>query len=109
MLGAGAKTWLVEAAAAGVRRMRPKMAEAVAFAKLYGADQVDRALGTAAVTGRFADKDLISILDYQAGLADVEPSRASETHSLQPGTSGWARLGDTAAADDIIPTTNEDF
>ena len=94
MLGDGAKAWLVEAAAAGARRIRPKMAEALAFAKLYSSDDVDRALGTAAATGRFADKDLISILDYQAGLTHVEPSRASETHSLQPGTGGWARLDD---------------
>lgn len=103
MLGAGAKAWLIEAAASGARRIRVKMAEAVALAKLYGTDQVDRALGTAAITGRFAEKDLISILDYQSGLADVEPSRASETHSLQPGTSGWARL-DTTTTD----LTNED-
>ncbi|WP_290427274.1 IS21 family transposase [Sinomonas terrae] len=101
MLGAGAKAWLVEAAAAGARRIRAKMAEAVAFAKLYGTDQVDRALGTAATTGRFADRDLVSILGYQAGLAHVEPSRASEAHSLQPGTGGWGRLdgSEPAAAD----------
>jgi transposase len=104
MLGPGASSWLVEAAAAGTRRIRAKMAEAVTLSKLYGTGQVDRALGTAATTGRFAEKDLISILDYQAGLAEVEPSRASETHSLQPGTSGWAHLDATTTTS----TTSED-
>ncbi|MFI7635865.1 hypothetical protein [Nonomuraea sp. NPDC049400] len=69
------------------------MTEAVTLAKLYSATQVDQALGTAAITGRFADTDLLSILDYQAGRDAVEPTRASETHSLQPGTSAWASFG----------------
>ena len=99
MLGPGAASWLVEAAAAGTRRVRAKMAEAVTLAKLYSAAQVDRALGTAAATGRFAEADLLSILDYQAGLADTEPARASEGHSLQPGTSAWAAFGATRAAE----------
>ncbi|MFE4599485.1 IS21 family transposase [Kitasatospora indigofera] len=95
MIGPGASSWLVEAAAAGTRKVKAKMAEAVALSKLYSAIEVDRALGTAAVTGRFAEKDLLSILDYQAGLDTVEPTRASETHSLQPGTSAWSRFGIT--------------
>lgn len=95
MLGPGAASWLVEAAAAGTRRVRAKMAEAVALSKLHSVKQIDRALGTAAATGRFADKDLLSILDYQAGLADGEPTRATEAHSLQPGTSAWAAFGTT--------------
>jgi transposase len=101
LLGAGAKAWLMEAAATGARRLRPKMAEAVALAKLHGIAQVDRALGTAALTGRFAENDLIRILTYQAGLAEVEPTRASEAHSLQPGTSSWSRFG-------IAPDSDED-
>ena len=52
------QAWLVEAAAAGASRVRSKMAEAVAFAKLHGAAAVDQALGTAALAGRFADNDL---------------------------------------------------
>ncbi|MFD3682479.1 hypothetical protein [Streptomyces sp. NPDC058613] len=40
-----------------------------------------------------AEKDLISILDYQVGRESVEVTRASETHSLQPGTSAWSRFG----------------
>ncbi|WP_127934046.1 IS21 family transposase [Nonomuraea polychroma] len=97
MIGPGAATWLVEAAAAGTRRVKAKMAEAVALAKLYSSAQVDRALGTAALTGRFADADLLSILDYQVKHDSDQPTRASETHSLQPGTSAWARFGTTPA------------
>jgi hypothetical protein len=75
------------------------MAEAVALSKLYSVAEVDRALGTAAVTGRFAEKDLLSILDYQAVHEQAEPARRSEDHSLQPGTSAWSTFG--------IPTTSD--
>jgi transposase len=92
-LGPGATAWLIEAATAGTRRIRPKMAEAVALAKLHTPTEVDRALGTAAIAGRFAENDLISILTYQAGRPTAEPSQASEHHSLQPGTSAWSRFG----------------
>lgn len=92
-LGPGAASWLIEAAAGGARRMRPKMAEAVALAKLHGPAEVDRALGTAAIAGRFAENDLISILDHHIGHDHAEPTRASEDHSLQPGTSAWSRFG----------------
>lgn len=51
-IGPGAVAWLVEAAATGVRRIRAKMADAVAPAKLYGTADVDRALGTAATVER---------------------------------------------------------
>jgi hypothetical protein len=70
------------------------MAEAVALAKLHGVAQVDQALGTAALAGRFADNDVIRILAHQRE-NDAEPTRASETHSLQPGTSAWSTFGTT--------------
>jgi transposase len=92
-LGPGAASWLVEAAAAGARRIRPKMAEAVALAKLHPAAEVDQALGTAAIAGRFAENDLIRILAHQAGREQAEPTRAGEAHSLQPGTSAWSNFG----------------
>jgi hypothetical protein len=93
-IGDGAKAWLVEAAAAGAARVRSKMAEAVAFAKLHGAATVDQALGTAAVAGRFADTDLAAILTHQQHApAGSAPTRASEAHSLQRGTAGWAGFG----------------
>jgi hypothetical protein len=92
-LGDGAAQWLIEAAAAGTRRIRPKMAEAVTLAKLHGADPVDRALGTAAVAGRFGDDDLRALLEHQRH-GTAGPSRQrSQDHSLQPGTSAWARFG----------------
>jgi hypothetical protein len=102
MLGPGAASWLVEAAAAGTRRVKAKMAEAVALSKLYSPAAVDRALGAAAVTGRFADKDLLSILACQDGLGSAEPSRAGEDHSLQPGTSAWAAFGTSSAAEQEV-------
>jgi transposase len=98
-LGPGAASWLVEAAAAGTRRIRPKMAEAVALAKLHPLAEVDQALGTAAIAGRFAENDLIRILAHQAGREQTEPTRAGEAHSLQPGTSAWSSFGLTGAGD----------
>jgi hypothetical protein len=83
MIGPGAASWLVESAAAGIRRIKAKMAEAVALSKLYPTGQVDRTLGTAALAGRFADKDLLSIL-----FRDTPPkSRAGSLESapLLPG------------------------
>ncbi len=40
-IGPGAAAWLVEAAAAGTRRVRAQMADAVALAKLHGAADVE--------------------------------------------------------------------
>lgn len=77
-IGPGAAAWLVEAAATGVRRIRAKMADAVALAKLHGTADVDRALGTAATVGRFAEGDLLSILDHQGENDRAEPIRRSE-------------------------------
>ena len=101
-IGDGAKAWLVEAAATGTTRMRSKMAEAVAFAKPHGTGAVDQALGTAALAGRFAEHDLVSILTHQQTGNGAVAARASEAHSLQPGTAGWAGFGtgsDTPAGD----------
>jgi hypothetical protein len=69
------------------------MAEAVAFAKLHGPAVVDQALGTAALAGRFGDHDLAAIITHQQGGPDGPVTRPSETHSLQPGTAGWAGFG----------------
>jgi hypothetical protein len=90
----------MEAAACGARRLTPKMAEAVALDKLHSVAEVDRALGTAASAGRFAENDLISIVTYQVGLGTVEPTRATEQHSLQPGTSAWSSFGITSDKDE---------
>jgi len=101
-LGPGAHAWLVEAAAGGAQRVRSKMADAVELAALLGADTVDEALGIAAAAGRFAEADLLAIINYQgerraqaAGL--VHPD---QTHSVQPGTSTWAGFTTTPRAHD---------
>ena len=92
-LGEGARLWLVEAAAAGTTKMHLKMAEAVTLAKLVGTDQVDQALGQAAVHGRFAEADLSSILDHHASGPTAGQRHAGEEASLTQGTAAWARLG----------------
>lgn len=92
-IGEGARQWLVEAAASGASRIRTKIAEAITLAKLHGVEPVDRALGAAAAAGRFADGDLQAILDHQRHAPAEQPRRASERHSLQPGTGPWARFG----------------
>jgi hypothetical protein len=77
------------------------MTEAVALAKLHPPGQVDQALGTAAIAGRFAENDVLRILAHQAGhTVSKPPSQASETHSLQPGTSAWSGFGVTTDPDD---------
>jgi hypothetical protein len=98
-IGDGAKAWLVEAAAAGASRVRSKMAEAVAFAKLHGAAAVDQALGKAALAGRFSEDDLAAILAHQQAGPVGASVRASETHSLQPGTASWAGFGATTGGE----------
>lgn len=96
-LGEGAERWLIEAAASGAQRVRTKMAHAVELAALFDADAVDRALGLAAVAGRFDDGDLASILDRQrvedAAVEAFAAVIADETHSTQPGTGSWKDLG----------------
>jgi transposase len=90
-IGEGARTWLVEAAAAGTSRMNVKMAEAVALAKIAGTEAVDRALGDAALHGRFAHGDLASILN--ANVRRTTMHSADEARSLTQGTAAWASLG----------------
>ena len=99
MLGDGARLWLTEAAAAGTTKVRVKMAQAVTLAKLFGAAEVDLALGHAAVHARFGHADLASILDHHATGSSSPTHRAGEDGSLTQGTSGWAALGITPATE----------
>ena len=93
-LGPGAQTWLVEAAASGTQRVRSKMAAAVELAALVGIEPVDAALGTAAAAGRFAEGDLLAIVDHQAaGSSAAAFVIPDEDHSAQPGTGAWATFG----------------
>ncbi|TFC87156.1 IS21 family transposase, partial [Cryobacterium sp. TmT2-59] len=79
-IGAGAKAWLLEAAAAGTTRMNVKMADAVALAKISGLTAVDEALDEAATYGRFATGDLASILGSNSSRTLTH--RADEGQSL---------------------------
>jgi transposase len=92
-IGAGARQWLIAAAAAGTARMRTKMIAAVALAKIYGPGPVDRALATAAELGRFADEDLAQLMRHQATARAGTAGRLDELRSLQTGTSAWAGFG----------------
>jgi len=95
-LGPGAHSWLVEAAAAGAQRVRSKMAAAVELAALVGTGPVDEALGIAATAGRFAEGDLLAIVEHRAGGTPAAALVvADQTHSAQPGTSAWASFGST--------------
>ena len=93
-IGEGAILWLKEAGDAGASRVRVKMADAVALAKLFGVEAVNWALGHAAVYGRFAERDLASILDHRAARGDTAtPAQVSDDHSLQAGTDAWKGFG----------------
>ena len=63
-LGDGAERWLREACAAGVARIRIKMADACELAALFGSALVDRALRMAALAGRFAERDVAAIVEH---------------------------------------------
>jgi hypothetical protein len=91
-LGEGARLWLVEAAAAGTTKMRVKMTEALALAKLFGATEVDWRWARCGCTG-FAEADLASILDHHARRPAAGEHRAGEDRSLTQGTAAWAELG----------------
>lgn len=94
LIGPGAETWLIEAAASGTVRVRAKMARAVELATLVGRERVEAALATAAAAGRFAEADLGSILDHLATRAPAQAlATADEAFSVQPGTGAWTGFG----------------
>ncbi|AYV32998.1 MULTISPECIES: hypothetical protein [Streptomyces] len=75
------------------------MAHAVELAAVQGSDRVDQALRLAAAAGRFAEDDLVSILEHIAASKPVgQVIRADETHSVQNGTIAWQALGRQTAA-----------
>lgn len=98
-LGEGAKLYLVEAAAVGARRVETRMAQAVTLAALHGTGSVDRALGTAALVGRFSEGDLESIIVHGA-TAPLHRTGPPPEHSLVAGTAMWSALGATDTDDD---------
>jgi len=93
-LGEGARRWLIEAGATGATKVRAKMTKAVELAAALDPGTVDEALGLAAIAGRFADDDIVSILDHLAAAGTPgDVVHADEHHSVQPGTSPWERFG----------------
>ena len=92
-IGTGAERWLVAAAAAGATRLRRKLAEAVALAKLHGDGDIDEALAVAADAGRFDDGDLAAILAHRGARVIEFPARAGEQQSLQRSTRSWEGFG----------------
>jgi transposase len=92
-IGPGASEWLTQAAAAGTVRLRRKIAEAVALAKLHGAGDVDEALAAAAAAGRFGEGDVAAILAHRGAQVIAFPARASEQQSLQRSTRSWEGFG----------------
>ena len=69
------------------------MAQAVSLARIMGPAPVDEALGQAAVSGRFAEGDLASIVEHLATASAGQRARAGEDCSLQVGTAAWGALG----------------
>ena len=93
-IGPGAERWLIAAAAAGTSKLRRKLAEAVALAKLHGSEAVDEALAVAADAGRFGDGDLAAIVAHHGAARVIAfPARASEERSLQRSTRSWEGFG----------------
>src|ERR1700735_2958585 len=80
-IGAGAETWLINAAAAGAHRVRRKTIEEVDLAKLHSSEEVNRALETCAHAGRFADGDLAKILAHQQRTGELIPFPARSEDS----------------------------
>ena len=81
-------------ATARAQRVRSKMTAALELAALVGTEPVDAALGVAAAAGRFAEGDLLAIVEHRANGASIAALVvADEDHSVQPGTSAWATFG----------------
>jgi transposase len=93
-IGPAAEQWLIKAAATGAQRVRRKTVEAVDLSKLHGTEEVNRALGTCAQAGRFADGDLAKVLAHQQRTGELIPFPArTEDSSLQSSTRSWEGLG----------------
>ena len=89
-LGNGASRWLIEGASAGTGKMRLKMAKAVELAHFYGKDKIDEALGLCAMTHRFSEDDLLSMLNRPESSDVLYPSGQM---TLQEGTRAWEDFG----------------
>jgi transposase len=88
-LGEGARRYLCEMAASGVRGIGERMDEALALSGAFDGGLLDEALGLCALSGRFEVGDLASVISARPGPVH----RVDEEHSLQPGTSAWEGFG----------------
>ena len=89
-IGEGAKRYLSEMAALGALNIERRLSEALELMKRIERGPLDEALGLCALEGRFAEGDLHSVISARR----PRLRRVGEDHSLQPGTGGWAGLGD---------------
>jgi hypothetical protein len=92
-IGPGTERWLIAAAALGTTKLRRKLAEAFALAKLHGPEAVEEALTVAAQAERFGDGDLAAVLAHHQGGQVIAFPRASEQASLQRSTKAWEGFG----------------
>ena len=79
------------------------------LAALVGTEAVDAALGVAATAGRFAEGDLLAIVEHRANGASIALVIADEDHSAQPGTSAWAAFGTPTPTDQAPAEEGEPF
>ena len=70
--------------------MRLKMANAIELAHFYGNDKIDEALGLCALTHRFSQDDLLSMLERPNTSDVLFPSGQM---SFQEGTGVWEDFG----------------
>jgi hypothetical protein len=88
-LGVGARRYLAEMAANGVRGITERMDNALVLSRSVDRGLLDEALGLCALSGRFEAGDLASVLAARPGPLH----RIGEEHSLQPGTKAWEGFG----------------
>ena len=88
-LGEGARRYLAEMAANGIRGITTRMDEALALSRSNDGGLLDEALGICAISGRFEAGDLASVLTARPDTV----YRVGEEHSLQPGTKAWEGFG----------------
>jgi hypothetical protein len=96
-IGPGAGHWLKKAGPGGVPRIRAKTVHAVELAAVLGSD---RALGLAAAARRFAEDDLVFILEHIAASRPVgQVVSADQARSVQEGHHRLANPGPAADGD----------
>mgnify|MGYP000933854038 CR=1 FL=1 len=79
------------------------MTAAVELATLVGTGPVDEALGIAAAAGRFAEGDVLAIVEHCRGGAPAALMVVADAaHSVQPGSGAWASFGATHISGEVL-------